>query len=134
MPKRYPKLFLIAALSLSWLVKSATAQDSFYKGKTVRIVVGGSAGGGYDTYTRTIARHLGKHIPGNPAFVVENMTGAGSVVTPHTVIPPRVLAAGVPATVKKEITGEALHWIKMGSSTYVNLCKSYMSGDYKIIG
>ena len=64
----------------------------------------------------------------------EALIGAGSVVTPHTVIPPRVLAAGAPAKVKKEITGEALHWIKMGSSTYVNLCKSYMSGDYKVIG
>ena len=64
----------------------------------------------------------------------EALIGAGSVVTPHTVIPPRVLAAGAPAKVKKEITGEALHWIKMGSSTYVNLCKSYRGGDYKIIG
>jgi carbonic anhydrase/acetyltransferase-like protein (isoleucine patch superfamily) len=45
-----------------------------------------------------------------------------------------VLAAGAPAKVKKELAGEALHWIKMGSSTYVSLCKSYMGGDYKIIG
>jgi carbonic anhydrase/acetyltransferase-like protein (isoleucine patch superfamily) len=64
----------------------------------------------------------------------ESLIGAGSVVTPHTKIPPRVLAAGSPAKVKKEITGEALHWIKMGSSTYVNLCRSYLGGDYKIIG
>lgn len=64
----------------------------------------------------------------------EALIGAGSVVTPHTVIPARVLAAGAPAKVKKEITGEALHWIKMGSSTYVELCKSYKGGDYKIIG
>ncbi|MCE3243089.1 MAG: hypothetical protein K0Q83_3596, partial [Deltaproteobacteria bacterium] len=40
------------------------AQDSFYQGKTVRIIVGTSAGGGFDTYTRTLARHFGKHIPG----------------------------------------------------------------------
>ena len=53
---------------------------------------------------------------------------------PHTKIPPRVLAAGAPAKVKKELAGEALHWIKMGSSTYVNLCKSYLGGDFKIIG
>jgi len=45
----------------------------------------------------------------------------------------RVLAAGSPAKVKKEISGEALNWIKMGSSTYVNLCRSYLSGDYKLI-
>jgi len=49
------------------------------------MIVGGSAGGGYDTYTRTIARHLGKHIPGNPAFVVENMTGAGSIISANHV-------------------------------------------------
>ncbi|HJU60646.1 MAG TPA: tripartite tricarboxylate transporter substrate-binding protein [Candidatus Binatia bacterium] len=63
----------------AWLA-SAFGQEPFYKGKTVRIIVGGSAGGGYDAYTRAIARHLGKHIPGNPTFVVENMPGAGSII------------------------------------------------------
>ncbi|MEA2657862.1 MAG: hypothetical protein QOF64_447, partial [Candidatus Binatota bacterium] len=66
---------LLAGLGLLWTATDAFAQEPFYKGKSVRIIVGGSAGGGYDTYTRTIARHLGKHVPGNPAFVVENMTG-----------------------------------------------------------
>jgi carbonic anhydrase/acetyltransferase-like protein (isoleucine patch superfamily) len=64
----------------------------------------------------------------------EALIAAGSVVVPHTKIPPRVLAAGSPAKVKKELTGEALHWIKMGSSTYVNLCRSYRAGDYKVVG
>jgi tripartite-type tricarboxylate transporter receptor subunit TctC len=54
--------------------------DDFYKGKTVRIIVGGSAGGGFDTYSRLMARHMGKHIPGNPAIMVENMTGAGTLI------------------------------------------------------
>src|SRR5207237_2529114 len=49
--------------------------------KTVRIIVGASAGGGYDTYSRTIARHMGKHIPGNPVFVVDNMPGAGFLIS-----------------------------------------------------
>lgn len=57
----------------------AFAQD-FYKGKIVRFIVGQAAGGGYDTYTRTIAMHIIKHIPGHPAVTVENMTGAGSLV------------------------------------------------------
>jgi len=57
----------------------ARAQD-FYREKFVRFIVGQAAGGGYDTYTRTIARHMIKHIPGNPAVTVENMTGAGSLV------------------------------------------------------
>ena len=64
----------------------------------------------------------------------EALIAAGSVVVPHTKIPPRVLAAGSPAMVKKEISGAALNWIKMGASTYVNLSRSYMGGDYKIIG
>ena len=64
----------------------------------------------------------------------ESLIAAGSVVVPHTKIPPRVLAAGSPAKVKKEISGEALNWIKMGSSTYATLCRSYLAGDYKIIG
>jgi carbonic anhydrase/acetyltransferase-like protein (isoleucine patch superfamily) len=64
----------------------------------------------------------------------ESLIAAGSVVVPHTKIPSRVLAAGSPAKVKKEISGEALNWIKMGSTTYTNLCRSYLGGDYKIIG
>jgi tripartite-type tricarboxylate transporter receptor subunit TctC len=70
-----------AALVLLLFATPAKAQDSFYKGKTVRIIVGASAGGGYDTYSRTIARHLGKHIPGNPTFVVDNMPGAGFLIS-----------------------------------------------------
>jgi tripartite-type tricarboxylate transporter receptor subunit TctC len=59
--------------------------DEFYRGKSVRIVVGFSAGGGFDTYARAIARHLSKHIPGNPNVVVENMTGAGSLIAANHV-------------------------------------------------
>ena len=86
MLRRSFRLFLIA-LTLVWSVRissAASVDDSYYKGKTVRLIVAFSAGGGYDTYTRTIARHLGKHVPGNPAFVVENMTGAGDVMIPLT--------------------------------------------------
>jgi tripartite-type tricarboxylate transporter receptor subunit TctC len=64
---------------------SAFAQEPFYQGKVVRIVVGFSPGGGFDVYSRTIARHLGKHIPGNPKIIVENMTGAGSMVAANHV-------------------------------------------------
>jgi tripartite-type tricarboxylate transporter receptor subunit TctC len=52
----------------------------FYAGKTIRVSVGFSAGGGYDTYARAVARHMGKHIPGNPTLVVDNMDGAGSLI------------------------------------------------------
>jgi tripartite-type tricarboxylate transporter receptor subunit TctC len=67
------------ALLLLGISQSAPAQD-FYKGKTIRFIVGFAAGGGFDTYSRMIARHIGKHIPGNPDTIVENMTGAGSLV------------------------------------------------------
>jgi tripartite-type tricarboxylate transporter receptor subunit TctC len=52
----------------------------FYEGKTMRIIVGAAPGGGFDTYSRIIARHMGKYIPGNPAIIVENMPGAGFVI------------------------------------------------------
>lgn len=61
------------------------AQDNFFSGKTIRIIVGFSAGGGFDAYSRTIARHMGKHIPGNPSVIVENMTGAGSMIAANHV-------------------------------------------------
>jgi carbonic anhydrase/acetyltransferase-like protein (isoleucine patch superfamily) len=63
----------------------------------------------------------------------ESLIAAGSIVVPHTKIPPHVLAAGTPAKVKKEIEGEALKWIKMAAGTYVDLCRSYLGGDYKVV-
>jgi len=74
------RLFLLAAASAVLVLtafSSAPAQEQFYKGKTLRVVVATAAGGGFDAYTRVIARHMGKHIPGNPAIIVENMAGAG---------------------------------------------------------
>jgi tripartite-type tricarboxylate transporter receptor subunit TctC len=61
------------------------AVGDFYKGKTVRIIVGFSAGGGYDLYSRLIARYLGKYIPGTPNVIVENMAGAGSILAANNV-------------------------------------------------
>jgi tripartite-type tricarboxylate transporter receptor subunit TctC len=80
------KMVIFAFLSLFLLGLSNTSQaDEFYKGKTIRFVVGAPAGGGYDTYARAIARHLGKFIPGNPSMVVENMEGAGSLIAANYV-------------------------------------------------
>ena len=79
--KKKISLFIAIIIGLGFLgaVPRAGA-DEFYTGKTVRFVVGFSAGGGFDTYTRMIARHIGKHIPGHPSTIVDNMTGAGSLV------------------------------------------------------
>jgi len=59
-------------------LQAASGDQDFYKGKTIRIIVGFAAGGGFDVYARTIARHMPKHLPGNPSMIVDNMTGAGS--------------------------------------------------------
>jgi tripartite-type tricarboxylate transporter receptor subunit TctC len=67
-------------LSLICLSASADAQNNFYQGKTIKLIVGSSTGGGYDLWARLLARHYGKHIPGNPTIVVQNMPGAASVV------------------------------------------------------
>ncbi|HMH50083.1 MAG TPA: tripartite tricarboxylate transporter substrate-binding protein [Candidatus Acidoferrum sp.] len=72
-------LSIAILVTLAWAV-SADAQSKFFEGKTVRIVVGFSAGGGYDTYSRAIARYFGRHIPGKPTVIVENMPGAGSMI------------------------------------------------------
>jgi tripartite-type tricarboxylate transporter receptor subunit TctC len=72
----------IAAAILSVLATTIAAAQSpadFYKSKTVELVIGYSVGGGYDLYARMIARHLGRHIPGQPAVVPRNMEGAGSL-------------------------------------------------------
>ena len=55
------------------------AVESFYRGRTVTLIVGYSVGGGYDAMARVLAPHLGRHIPGNPTVVVQNMPGAGSL-------------------------------------------------------
>jgi tripartite-type tricarboxylate transporter receptor subunit TctC len=57
----------------------ADAVSDFYRGKTVTIIVGYTAGGGYDLYARALGRHMGRHLPGNPNFIVQNITGAGSL-------------------------------------------------------
>src|SRR5258705_9721974 len=67
-------------LALSMVAGTSQAQTDFFQGKTVRIIVGYSPGGGYDALARMLSRHMGKYIPGNPTFLVDNMTGAGSLL------------------------------------------------------
>ena len=72
---------LIMAIGLVLAGSGSLEAQSFFAGKTVRIVVGLAPGGGFDTYARLVARHLGKHLPGNPTVLVENMTGAGGLIS-----------------------------------------------------
>ncbi len=73
----------LGSLALTAFCAPAHAQDAaaFYKGRTVTIVIGAGPGGGYDTYGRLVARHIGKHIPGAPTVTPSNMPGAGSIVS-----------------------------------------------------
>ncbi len=68
-----------ALLALSSVPVAAQSVANFYSGKTVNLLIGFSAGGGYDLYGRTVARYLGRYIPGNPTVVPQNMPGAGSL-------------------------------------------------------
>ena len=72
-------LLTLQLFNLSTLVP-AFAQSNFYQGKTINLIVGSTTGGGYDLWARLLAQHLGKHIPGNPNVIVQNMPGAGSLV------------------------------------------------------
>jgi tripartite-type tricarboxylate transporter receptor subunit TctC len=71
----------LAAVAIMLAPAAARADNvaDFYKGKTINIIVGFGPGGGYDAYARLLARYYGKHIPGHPSIVVQNMTGGGSV-------------------------------------------------------
>lgn len=77
----YFRLVVMAiAVVMSIAVVQADEVADFYSGRTLEVHVGYSPGGGYDTYARTLARHIGKHVPGNPSVVVRNVPGAGSLV------------------------------------------------------
>jgi tripartite-type tricarboxylate transporter receptor subunit TctC len=80
--RRRPAPLAAAAITLAAVIFAAPAwaQDPFYKGKQVRLIVGSGTGGGYDAYGRLLAAHIGRHIPGQPTIIVQNMDGAGSLV------------------------------------------------------
>ncbi len=84
---RGPKLVGIVAIAVALAMcgEMAHAQSNFFQGKTVRVIRGGQAGDLYDLWTRHIATYLGKHIPGNPSVMVQNMPGAGSVIAANHV-------------------------------------------------
>lgn len=72
-------LGLLALLLISALALPAAAQDAFYKGRTITLYVGFGPGGTYHLYAQMLARHMGRHIQGNPGIVVQSMPGAGSI-------------------------------------------------------
>src|ERR1044072_6450811 len=82
-------LFALALLMMPLAARAQTIAE-FYRGKTVNVYIGVGVGGEYDIQARLVARHIGKHIPGRPTVVPQNMTGAGGLERMH-------YPAGVPA-------------------------------------
>ena len=89
--RRYSRLTMCAVMAVALAAvsvgpsSSSAAEDVFFKGKTIRIVVAFSVGGGFDLYSRAIGRHMGRHVPGNPTFLIQNMTGAGGLISANYV-------------------------------------------------
>ena len=105
---------LSAATVFGLFTQTASAQTSvadFYRGKTVQMLIGSSAGGGYDLYGRLTARYIGRYIPGNPTVIASNMAGAGSIVaTQHVAIAgPKdgtVIGAVFPGAITEPLLGD----------------------------
>jgi tripartite-type tricarboxylate transporter receptor subunit TctC len=100
----------IAVIAMLLAPAPARAAE-FFAGKTVEIIVGTSSGGGFDTYARTLARHMPRHIPGNPSFVVKNMPGAGSAKATafiHSLAPKdgTVIGAVFPGAIMEPLLGD----------------------------
>jgi tripartite-type tricarboxylate transporter receptor subunit TctC len=100
----------IAAIAMALAPAPAPAAD-FYAGKTIDMIVGTSPGGGFDTYARALTRHMARHIPGNPAFVVKNMPGAGSAKATafiHSLAPKdgTVVGAVFPGAIMEPLLGD----------------------------
>jgi tripartite-type tricarboxylate transporter receptor subunit TctC len=74
-------LWLGATLAVLWPATNAPAQEDFYKGKTLTIISGEPPGGAADLYARTLATHIGRHLPGHPNVIVQQMPGASSIIS-----------------------------------------------------
>ena len=133
MKTRVTDLFFILILSGLFVAgDGAAGNHEFYRGKTVRLVVGYAPGGGYDFYARAVARYIGKHIPGNPAVVVDNMPGAGSLASAnhlYRIAKPDGLTLGhfsgslfpLQAMGQKEITFDAARFEHVGAVAKVEI-------------
>jgi tripartite-type tricarboxylate transporter receptor subunit TctC len=82
---RFARALFAACLSIFFYIEPLFGQANFYQGKTIRVIIGYQPGDNHDLWARFYARHLGKHIPGNPDFVPQNMPGAGSMIAANHV-------------------------------------------------
>ena len=110
MTKLISLAMLLSSIMSAASAYAASADESFDGGKNILVVVGLAAGVGFNAYTRAIARHMGRHIPGNPSIIVENMTGAGSRVSANFLFraPPDGLLIGnfIGSLILQQIMGD----------------------------
>jgi tripartite-type tricarboxylate transporter receptor subunit TctC len=134
---------IVAALLLSVPASALAQDDGFYRGKTVTLVVGYSAGGGYDQYARVLARHIGRYIPGNPSIVVQNMPGAATFTavrylsanapkdgTAITMFDPGLILESLSAPDRFNVKFSDYQWIG-GMSREVTLCYAWHATGIK---
>jgi len=116
------KKFILVASLLLLAGSASQAQENFYQGKTIKLVVGSTTGGGYDLWARLLAQYLGRHLPGKPDIIVQNMPGAGSLVAAnyvYNVAKPDGLTFGavLPAIYFDQLVGRSevqFDWAKFG--------------------
>ncbi|MEX0753080.1 MAG: tripartite tricarboxylate transporter substrate-binding protein [Xanthobacteraceae bacterium] len=124
---------------------SAQAPTGYYAGKTVKMIIGFGPGGGYDRWARTVAQHIGKHLPGNPTVVSQNMPGAGSYVAAghiYNTAPKDGTVIGIiardaplgPLTGQEGAQFDPLKITWLGSpTTETNVCISYKTAQVKTV-
>jgi tripartite-type tricarboxylate transporter receptor subunit TctC len=130
-------LVALAVAGLASLTAPGQAAD-FYKGKTIDIVVGSTPSGSFDINARTVARHLGRYVPGNPAVIVQNMPGAGSLTalryvaatapkdgTAIGVFLPGIITQSIVTPQKIDVDLRAISWVGIVSSDYSRVCYGY---------
>ena len=135
----------VVAAALTTAPASADSVADFFRGKVVTLYVGYSVGGGYDLYARTLSRHMGRNIPGNPQFVVKNRPGAGSLVLANEIYnthPKDGTAFGTvgrgivmePMFGNKKARFDATKFTWLGSmNNEVSLCASWHTTDIKTV-
>jgi tripartite-type tricarboxylate transporter receptor subunit TctC len=138
------RVLMLAAVATLGLVASARTQE-FYAGKTINLVVGYSVGGGYDQYARLLARHLGRHIPGQPTIVVQNMPGAATLTairhlsanaprdgTAITMFDPGLILESVSQPERYQLKLTDYQWIG-GMSREVTICYAWHATGIKTL-
>jgi tripartite-type tricarboxylate transporter receptor subunit TctC len=136
-PARFALLLAFVCILIGTEPSSAGADD-FYKGKTFTVIVGSTPGGSFNANARSVARHLGSYIPGNPTVVVQNMPGAGSLTavrylegsaardgTAMTVFLPGIITQSIVAPEKIKLDMSKYTWIGVVSPDYFRVCYGF---------